>query len=88
MVVVHNSLEMAGWGLAKHHYFRLDTDGGLLRWLVRELLGLKEAFLIELVSFFISLHSLKVSLFWVGKAGTTTFPLVPLCHQGESLLFP
>ena len=66
---------MAGWGLPQYHYSRLEPDDGLLRWLVAELPGLGEVFLIELISFeiaTISRHSLKTSLFWVGRAGKPT----------------
>ena len=80
----HNSLGMAGWGLPQRHYSRLEHDDGLLRRLVAELPGLGEAFLIELISFYIatiSLYSLKTSLFWVGRASKPTSRVEPLHRQ-------
>ena len=86
----HNSLEMTEWGLPQYHYSRLEPDDGLLRWLLVELPGLGKVVLTELFSFkiaTISLHSLKTTLFWVGRADTPTFRLEPLCRHWEWMLF-
>ena len=86
----HNSLQRAEWCLPQHHYSRLEPNDGLLRWLLVGLPGLGEVVLTELVSFeiaTISLHSLKTSLFWVGRADTPTFRVEALCHHWEWMLF-